>query len=68
LSNSKRPKLLISDANIIIDIIAGELVEAMFTNCFITAKDAGIAYQKMLDDGSRLPVQAIQKQLKIFNK
>lgn len=44
------------------------LVEAMFTNGFITAKGAEIAYQKMLDDGSRLPVQAIQKQLKIFNK
>jgi len=44
------------------------LVDAMFTNGFITAKDAEIAYQKMLDDGSRLPVNEIQKQLKTFNK
>ncbi len=44
------------------------LMETMFTNGFITAKGAEIAYQKMLDDGSRLPVNEIQKQLKTFNK
>lgn len=44
------------------------LMETMFINGFITAKGAEIAYQKMIDDGSRLPVNKIEKQLKIFNK
>jgi len=44
------------------------LVDTMFNNGCITAGDVEIAYQKMLDDGSRLPVKEIQKQLKTFNK
>jgi len=44
------------------------LVETMFNNGLITTIGAESAYQKMLDDGSRLPVKGIQKQLKAFNK
>lgn len=42
------------------------LVEAMINNGLITAIDAESAYQKMIDDGSRLPVNKIKSQLKTF--
>ncbi len=44
------------------------LVEAIFNNSLLAVEEVEIAYQKMLDDGSRLPVKEIQKQLKVFNK
>lgn len=44
------------------------LVETMFNNGLITAIDAESSYQKMIDDGSRLPVKEIQIQLGTFNE
>ena len=42
------------------------LVDEMFKSNLISVKEAEIAYQKMLDDGSRLPVDEIKKQLDRF--
>lgn len=39
------------------------LVEEMLKGKLINASESEIAYQKMLDDGSRLPVEEIKKQL-----
>lgn len=44
------------------------LVEAMFNDGIVTVREVEVSYQKMLDDGSRLPIKKIQKQLKSFNK
>lgn len=42
------------------------LMEQMLEECHITAEMAKEAYAKMLDDGSRLPEDEIQKQLERF--
>lgn len=42
------------------------LVEEMLKSKLINASEAEMAYQKMLDDGSRLPVEKINKQLDRF--
>ncbi|HFE38730.1 MAG TPA: DUF3368 domain-containing protein [Gammaproteobacteria bacterium] len=42
------------------------LMEQMLVVGAITVDEAAHAYSKMLDDGSRLPKNEIQKQLKIF--
>lgn len=43
------------------------VVNEMFSNHLISAKNAATAYQKMLDDGSRLPTEEIKNQLIKFN-
>ena len=42
------------------------LVENMLNSGLLTAAEAEEAYQKMLEDGSRLPIREINKQLKKF--
>lgn len=44
------------------------LVKSIFNHGLVTAGEIEVAYQKMLDDGSRLPANEIQKQLNTFNK
>ncbi len=44
------------------------IVDEMFTGKLISVKNAEDAYQKMLNDGSRLPIEEIKKQINKFNK
>jgi len=42
------------------------LVESMFNSGLVGADDAHNAYEKMITDGSRLPIKEIEKQLNKF--
>lgn len=44
------------------------LVESMIHKGHISVDEARFAYQMMLDDGSRLPIEAIKNQLKRFDQ
>ena len=44
------------------------LMEQMFTEKFISVRQAEVAYQRMQDDGSRLPWDEVEKQLRKFRQ
>jgi predicted nucleic acid-binding protein len=44
------------------------LIERMFTENFISVRQAEVAYQRMQDDGSRLPWDEVEKQLRRFGQ